>query len=429
MHTTIPARRLQQSLYLALLAILLIGCSGSSSTAGDGGNGGTGGEGASGGAPSFKTCTLEEDGAGPNGALALEVEVVAQGLEVPWGLAFLPNGDILVTERPGRLRLIREGEVLPAPVLEVEVAEVEVFLGFEGGLLGIALHPEFESNRLFYLYFTAAQEDESIVNRIVRYTLSEDGTSAEVDTVILDEIPAGGHHQGGRIRIGPDGLLYAGAGAWEPWHSQDPSILAGKLLRMNLDGSIPADNPDPSSLVFVRGIRNTQGFDWWDDEHLLLMDHGPSGLELDMPNLTGLDELNVAKAGDNLGWAEIWGCTESEGMVAPVLTWETAVPPSSATIYTGSAVPEWTGSLMVTTLGSETFADGQHLLRIAVSADDPYVVETHEVYLRQTYGRLRSAEMGLDGHLYITTSNCEGRGDPDACPEEGDAILRIVGTK
>jgi glucose/arabinose dehydrogenase len=430
MHRSKSATRFLRIFILSCFSALSIACTGEGSTApgGAGGAAGGGGEGGAGGLTQ-KTCTLNEDGPGPDGALDLEVEVVAEGLEVPWALAFLPNGDILVTERPGRLRLIREGEVLPAPVLEVEVAEVEVFLGFEGGLLGIALHPEFEENRLFYLYFTATQPDESVVNRIVRYALSEDGTMAAFDRLIIDGIPAGGHHQGGRILIGPDGLLYAGAGAWEPEQSQDLSNLAGKLLRMNLDGSIPADNPDPSSLVFLSGIRNTQGFDWWDDEHILLIDHGPSGLELDMPNLRGLDEFNVAKAGENLGWASIWGCTEAEGMVSPVMTWAKAVPPSGAVIYTGTAIPEWTGSFMIATLGSTTLSDGQHLHRIELSDDNPYVVETHEVYLREVYGRLRSPTMGLDGHLYLTTSNCEGRGDPAACPPEGDSILRIVGTK
>jgi glucose/arabinose dehydrogenase len=412
---------------LAIFSVVLAACSSSNTTS----TGGAGGEGGSGGStvPSFQECTLNEDGPGPAGPLELDVEVIAQGLEVPWGLGFLPNGDILVTERPGRLRLIRDGEVLPAPVLEVEVAEVEVFLGFEGGLLGIALHPEFESNRLFYLYFTATNEDESVVNRIIRYTLSEDGTSAEVDRVIIDNIPAGGHHQGGRIHIGPDGLLYAGAGAWEPEQSQDLNNLAGKILRMNLDGSIPDDNPYPDSYVFVSGIRNTQGFDWFDDDHLLVIDHGPSGLELDMPDLTGLDEINVAKKGDNLGWASIWGCTEAEGMVTPIMTWSRAVPPAGAAIYTGTAIPEWTGSFMVSTLGSEMFSDGLHLHRVQIAADNPYVVESHEIYLEGVYGRLRNAKMGIDGHLYLTTSNCEGRGDPNACPAEGDAILRIVGTK
>ena len=429
MHVPMKTRPHFRLLVLAAVVVSAAGC-GSSTQGGGGGSGegGSGGDAGSGGAFE-KTCTLVEDDAGPEGALSLEIEVVANGLEVPWGMAFLPNDDVLVTERPGRLRLIRDGEVLPSPVLEVDVAEVDVFLGFEGGLLGIALHPEFGTNRLFYLYFTATNPDESVVNRIVRYTLSEDGTRAEVDRVILDNIEAGGHHQGGRIRIGPDGLLYAGAGAWEPPQSQDPRSLAGKLLRMNLDGSIPADNPDPGSLVFARGIRNTQGFDWFDDEHILLVDHGPSGLELDMPSLRGLDEVNVVQAGDNLGWAEIWGCTEREGMVSPILTWEQAVPPAGAALYTGNAIPEWTGSLMVTTLGTPGLSDGQHLHRIALDPDNPYVIQTHEVYLRQTYGRLRNAIMGPDGHLYITTSNCEQRGTVDACPEDKDAILRIIGAE
>jgi glucose/arabinose dehydrogenase len=412
------------ALSCAILCAGLFGCSSVSS--GGGGSGGSDGPGGTGGTFE-KSCLLETEGPGPEGPLDLDIEVVADGLEVPWDIAFLPSGDMLVTERPGRLRLIRDGEVFPAPVLEVEIAEVDVFLGFEGGLLGIALHPSFETNRLFYLYFTARTEDDRVVNRIVRYALSEDAMSADVDQLIVDDIEAGGHHQGGRIRIGPDGLLYAGAGAWEPPQSQDPNSLAGKLLRMNLDGSIPADNPDPSSLVFVRGIRNTQGFDWFDDDHILLIDHGPSGLELDMPSLRGLDEINVVRAGENLGWAEVWGCTEREGMVSPILTWETAVPPAGAAIYRGTAIPEWNGSFMVTTLGTSGLSDGQHLHRIALDPENPYAIQTHEVYLREAYGRLRTTVMGPDGHLYITTSNCEERGTVDDCPADGDAILRIVG--
>jgi glucose/arabinose dehydrogenase len=273
------------------------------------------------------------------------------------------------------------------------------------------------------MYFTATKEDDSIVNRIVQYELAEDATTATLDRVIVDDIPAGGHHQGGRMRIGPDGLLYVGVGAFDPALGQDPDSLAGKLLRMNLDGSIPADNPN-AGLIFVSGIRNTQGYDWFDDDHLLIMDHGPTGLELGMSDLRGLDEFNVARAGDNLGWASIWGCAQGDGLVDPVMVWETAMPPGGATLYTGTAIPAWTGSFMVGSLGFAS-SDGQHLHRIQVNPDNPYLVERHEVYLRGTYGRLRTVAMGADGHLYLTTSNCDGRG---TCPPEGDLVLRVVGT-
>jgi glucose/arabinose dehydrogenase len=257
--------------------------------------------------------------------------------------------------------------------------------------------------------------------------LAEDDASATLAQVILDDIPAGGHHQGGRMRIGPDGLLYVGVGAFEPSVAQDPNSLAGKLLRMNLDGSIPADNPDAESLVFISGIRNTQGYDWFDEGNLLIMDHGPTGLELDMPDLQGLDEFNVAQAGDNLGWVSIWGCAQGEGLVEPVMVWDTAVPPAGATVYTGTAIPEWTGSFMVASLGGSAplLGDGRHLHRIELNPDNPYIVEQHEVYLQSTYERLRTVAMGNDGHLYLTTSNCDGRG---TCPPEGDLVLRIVGT-
>ncbi len=412
--------RYQWAGFFVISGALIFGCSDTvpSRTGGTGGVGGMEG-------PKREACVLLEDGPGPAGDLMLDVEVVAESLEVPWGLTFLPNGDILVTERPGRLRLIRAGEVLPAPVLEIEVADIDALFGFEGGLLGVLLHPQFDSNRLFYLYFTATKEDESVVNRIVQYELAEDGENATLDRIILDDIPAGGHHQGGRMRIGPDGLLYAGVGAFEPALAQDPDSQAGKLLRMNLDGSIPADNPNPGHRIFISGIRNSQGYDWFDDDHLLVMDHGPTGLELDMPNLRGLDEFNVAQAGDNLGWASVWGCDEGEGLVEPVVAWAQSVPPGGATVYTGAAIPEWTGSFMVAALGLPNVSDGQHLHRIELDANNPYIVERHEVYLQGVFGRLRTVAMGNDGHLYLTTSNCDGRG---TCPPEGDLVLRVIGT-
>lgn len=373
-------------------------------------------------------CTLIEDGPGPDGPLTLRVEEVARGLEVPWGLGFLPNGDLLVTERPGRLRLIRDGQLLDDPLVTVEVADVDVQFGFEGGLLGVLIHPDFAQNRQFYLYFTATKADDTVVNRVLAYTLSEDGLAAALDHVVLDDVPAGGHHQGGRMQISPDGKLFVGVGAYEPALAQDPASVAGKLLRLNLDGSIPDDNPTPGSAVFASGIRNTQGYDWFDDDTLLVMDHGPSGIELGQPDLRGHDEFNIVRAGDNLGWPRVYGCDEAEGLTAPRLVWKTAVPPAGAAIYTGSAIPEWRGSFMMASLGVSVVGPthGHHLHRIALDPADPAQVTAREVYLRGTYGRLRTVAMGLDGHLYVTTSNCDGRG---SCPPEGDRILRIVGTE
>ncbi len=382
--------------------------------------------------PAPASCQLVPGEPGQAGVTPLHVDVMAEGLEVPWGLAILPNGDMLVTERPGRVRLIQEGAVVPDPVLEFGVSILpplfgNVLAGSEGGLLGILLHPEFDKNRLFYIFYNIDNADGVSVGRIERYALSEDGRSATLDRLIMDELPAGLHHQGGRMRIGPDRMLYVGIGAYDPPEAQNPGTPAGKLLRMDLDGGIPADNPDPDSYIFVSGIRNTQGYDWFDDRHIVMVDHGPSGFELNMPDLAGYDELNVATAGDNLGWPVIWGCATQEGMVSPVLMWEGSVPPTGATFYRGDLIPEWTDSFLFTTVGlNERFTGrpmyGRHLHRVALDEDDPYAIVSHEVYLQNAYGRLRTIVEDADGYLYVMTSNCDNRGE---CPPEGDVILRI----
>jgi glucose/arabinose dehydrogenase len=352
-------------------------------------------------------CILIEDGWGADGTVPFTEDVIAEGLEVPWGIAFLPGGDALVTERPGRVRLLRGGVLQTQPVANVPVAD-----SAEGGLLGIAAHPSFASNRQFYLYVTTETGGRA-QNRVERWTLSEDHASATFERVIFGGIPSAAFHDGGRLRFGPDGMLYVGTGdAREPGHAQDPSSPSGKLLRLTPDGQVPADNPFPGSPAFLLGIRNTQGWDWKDPETLYLTDHGPSG-EL---NRRGHDEVNVAHAGDNLGWPDIYSCETREGMVTPSLTFTDAMPPGGAAIYTGDAISEWKGSLLIGTLGST------HLHRVVFDAQQPRRIAKHEVYLRGTHGRLRDVLMGPDGHLYVTTSNCDGRG---ACGPRKDLILRL----
>ena len=318
---------------------------------------------------------------------------------------------MLVTERPGRLRLVQNGQLRPEPV-----ATIPTRAGGEGGLLGLALHPGFAQNRFIYLYYTT-EKDGSAVNRVERWRLSEDWRSASADQVIVDNIPAAAFHNGGRLRFGPDGMLYIGTGdARNPQQAQQLESLAGKLLRVTPDGQIPEDNPFPGSSVFLTGIRNTQGFGWPNGSTLWLADHGPSG-EL---GRTGHDEVNVAHAGDNLGWPTIYGCQTQEGMVTPSLTWNEAVPPGGAAVYDGTAIPEWKGSFILGTLGS------RHLHRVAFGEGSPQV-QRHGVYLQgappEGLGRLRTVKVGPDGELYVMTSNCDGRGN---CPPEKDKILRIT---
>ena len=351
-------------------------------------------------------CVLSDDGFGPVGTVDVRAEEVVSGLRVPWGLAFLPNGDLLVTERAGRLRLVQGGALVEQPVATLETAD-----SAEGGLLGLALHPDFADNRLFYLYVTAADG-----NRVERWTLSDDGTSAERERIVFDGIAASKYHNGGRLRFGPDGMLYVGTGdARDPERSRDAATPNGALLRLTPDGDIPADNPTPGSPVFVSGIRNTQGWDWPDPSDastLWITDHGPSG----DTGRRGHDEVNVARAGDDLGWPTVYGCEEQAGLVTPVLTWENAAPPGGAAVYTGTAIPEWQGSLLVGTLGS------RHLHRVQIENGR---VTAHEGYFSgdDGFGRLREVMMGPDSALYVTTSNCDGRG---SCPDTGDQILRIT---
>ncbi|GCL35104.1 hypothetical protein SR1949_01960 [Sphaerospermopsis reniformis] len=355
-----------------------------------------------------QACTLVENGFGSQGQVKLRVEEVVTGLEVPWGIAFLPNQDMLVTERPGRVRLVRNGQLIPQPVATINVTE-----SGEDGLLGIATHPNFAENRFFYIYYTA-DKNGSQVNRVERWRLSQNGLTASPDKVIVDNIPVAQFHNGGRIRFGPDGMLYIGTGdAREPQISQDVNSLAGKILRVTPDGQVPPDNPYANNPVYITGIPNTQGFDWLDKSTLWVTDHGPSG---DLGR-RGHDELSLAKAGDNLGWPTIYRCESKKGMVTPSIVWREALPPGGAVIYTGNSLPEWKGSLIIATLRS------QHLQRVVFNPQSPQKIERHEVYLQGQYGRLREAIMGTDGELYVTTSNCDGRGN---CPPQRDKILRIT---
>jgi len=353
------------------------------------------------------SCSLVNNGFGPQGQVKVRVEEVVTGLEVPWGIAFLPNGDMLVTERPGRVRLVQNGKLRAQPVATINVSGPG-----EGGLLGIAVHPDFARNRQFYVYYTT-DRNGSPINQVERWQLSQDGLSASHDRIILDDIPVAVYHNGGRIRFGPDGMLYIGTGdAGNPSSSQDVKSLAGKILRVTPDGQVPPDNPFPGNHAYITGIRNTQGFDWINPSTLWVTDHGPSG-EL---GRSGHDKASIARAGDNLGWPTIYRCESQPGLVTPSIVWRQALPPGGTTIYTGNAIPEWKGSLIIASLRSE------HLQRVIFNPQSQQV-QRHEVYLQGQQGRLREAIMGPDGELYVATSNCDGRG---SCPSEQDKILRIT---
>lgn len=334
--------------------------------------------------------------------LGIRVETFADGLRVPWSMDWLPDGTAIFTERSGDLRMIRDGVLVPEPLLSLDVG------GAEGGLLGVAVDPDFEDNDHIYVYYTYAS-GFSIFNKIARYQYA-DGQLAGEQT-ILDKIPGSAIHDGGRIQFGPDDMLYASTGdAANPGLSQDRGSTAGKILRIAGDGSIPADNPWENSPVYSLGHRNPQGMDWDREGRLVATEHGPSGWQG-----TGHDEINIIVPGGNYGWPDVVGSgDERDGFVAPILhTGGSTWAPSGAEFYDESMIPEWDGKYFVATLY------GRSLQMIEI---DPEGATSTSLFTNQ-FGRLRDVQTGPDGLLYVLTSNRDGRGQPS--PGD-DRILRIV---
>jgi quinoprotein glucose dehydrogenase len=222
----------------------------------------------------------------------LEVESWITGLVAPWSLRFLDEGRAIVTERPGRIRLIRDGRLMEEPYLELDVAAVG-----EGGLMGLAVHPEFPDEPYIYAMYTY-RAGGRLFNRVQRFR--DRGTTARPAAIIIDEIPGSRFHDGGRLGFGPDGMLYATAGEnFRAQRAQDLDVLSGSILRVAPDGSIPPDNPFPGSPIWSYGHRNPQGIAWHAESGALFSsEHGPSG-EF---GIRGHDIVNVIRRGENYGW-------------------------------------------------------------------------------------------------------------------------------
>ncbi len=332
-----------------------------------------------------------------------EIHVIAENLEVPWAMDISPDGRIFFTERGGQVRVIEDGVVRAEPIKELDVGFVE------GGLLGIALDPDFEENHYAYVYYTYT-DLVFTYNKVVRFTASDD--SITDDFTLMDRIPGGPIHDGGRIKFADDGTLYITTGdAGNVNLSQDASSLGGKILRINPDGGIPEDNPFEGSAVYSLGHRNPQGLDWDPDTGMLVIsEHGPSG-ERGFAH----DEINIIKKGANYGWPEIVGGEERDGMEAPILhSGSTTWAPSGAAFYDSDRIPEFAGRFLVATLA------GKQLLAIDLDADAG-IADARE-YLVGDYGRLRDVAVDDDGNVYILTSNRDGRGSP--APND-DRILKI----
>ena len=317
-----------------------------------------------------------------------QAEVMAEGLEVPWDIEFLPDGDILVTERPGNLLRMEKESGNYTESYKVEGVEH----AGEGGLLGVTKHPNFTENKYIYLYMTT-RDGEKLRNRVERYRLNEDQLS-EPETVISG-LPGAIYHDGGRIDFGPDGKLYITAGdATKPQWAQEREKLAGKILRINPDGTVPRDNPFDNE-IYSYGHRNPQGLTWVKST-LWATEHG------DWQN----DELNRIQKGGNYGWPEIEADQNMEDMIRPEIYAEDTTWAPAGTVFTN---------------GSIYFAGlkGKTLYEAKIQNNSVTGLEKH---LQKKYGRLRAVEKGPEGHLYVSTSNTDGRGIPVG---EEDKILRI----
>jgi glucose/arabinose dehydrogenase len=338
----------------------------------------------------------------PTAEFAPKVEVVAINLDVPWALAFAPDGRLFFTERSGQVRVIAGGQLQPQPVAQVPAVEAG-----EAGLMGLALDPEFQENGYLYIMYSYRDESGNIKNRVSR--LTESGGRAGSEFILLDNMPGATIHDGGRIKFGPDGKLFVTLG--DAANTASPQTLntpAGKIMRINSDGSVPNDNPFPGSPVYTLGHRNPQGLAWHPTTgQLFSTEHGP----------VGNDEVNIIRAGSNYGWPTIVGTAGGQQFADPILLFSPSVAPSGATFYSGSQLSPWRGNLFFATLR------GVHLHRVVFGGSNlDQVVEQHRMFEGQ-YGRLREVIEGPDGFLYFTTNNRDGRGSPRA---DDDRILRVV---
>ncbi|MGL5060431.1 MAG: PQQ-dependent sugar dehydrogenase [Microcoleus sp.] len=338
------------------------------------------------------------------------VDVFATGLDVPWDIEPAPGGRIFVTERPGRLRVIRNGKLDPKPYATLP----EVVAKNQGGLMDMVLHPQYDRNKLVYLSYTV-ETGSKMHTRISRFR--DTGSGLTDKKIIFNADPVDStKHFGGRMGFGPDGKLYFTLGERGKWDkAQDLGNINGKTLRINDDGTVPKDNPfvnrsGAKPQIFSYGNRNAQSLDFQPGTGLIFSaEHGPSGN--DRPG--GGDEINIIEAGKNYGWPVIHHDMTKAGMVSPIIQFTPATAAGGATFYSGNLFPSWKGNFFVANLRS------QSLQRIVLNGRKVAGIET---LLQNQYGRLRTVAEDKNGYLYVSTSNGDGYGSGQ--PGQ-DKILRL----
>ncbi len=337
--------------------------------------------------------------------VSLTLTPIADELEFPWGLAVLPDGSMLVTEREGRLRAIRGGQLVEAPISGGPEAYVEA----QGGYLGVALDPEFETNRVIYLSYSSGDKEANQTTVIRAEIDSALSALSNVQEIFRSTEKGGGYHFGGQLEFMSDGTLLIALGDGFQWmdDAQNTDNYHGKIARINTDGSIPEDNPfvdGAAPAVYSYGHRNVQGLEFnpatgtiWAHEH------GPKGG----------DELNLIEPGKNYGWPKItYGVnyngsiitteTEAEGMEQPKVKWVPSIAPSGMTLYTGDKYPGWQGDLFI---GGMNGPEGLKLVRIDLEGDE--VVGKEDLLTKEALP-IRAVVQGADGFLYVATHEPTG---------------------
>lgn len=321
------------------------------------------------------------------------VQVLAKNLDKPRAIAISDNR-IFVTEKNGLIRVIQDNNLLDEPLATLRPASV-----FDGGLLGITLHPDFSNNHFIYVFLTY-EENGSLWNKILRITESENKLTDAA--TIFDKIPGSVFSNGGFLKFGPDGKLYVGTGVVsDSSHlSQSLDSLSGKILRLNDDGTIPTDNPFPNSPVYSLGHRNPQGMTWDNLGNMYLAELGPEKN----------DEINLIKSGKNYGWPE-QQCSGHEEFENAVMCYDPSIEPGGIVFYSGHTInlemPFVMTSLRATNLYQIDFDKGLHSQKTILSG----------------LGRIRDVVEGSDGSLYVITSNTDGKGFPN---NMDDKLLRIL---
>lgn len=321
------------------------------------------------------------------------VLILAENLDSPRSIAISENR-IFVTEKNGLVRVIQDNKLLEEPLATLRPVDV-----FDGGLLGLTLHPDFSENQFLYVYFTY-EENEQLWNKILQ--IKESNNKLVDAKTIFDKIPGSAFTNGGFLKFGPDKKLYVGTGSISDSSHlpQDLDSLSGKILRLNDDGTIPEDNPFSNSPVFTLGHRNPQGMTWDDMGNMYLAELGPEKN----------DEINLLKAGKNYGWPE-QQCSGDEKFENAIMCYDPSIEPGGIHFYSGVKInleePFVMASLRSTNLYQLDFKEGLESQKTVLSG----------------VGRIRDVAEGPDGSLYVITSNTDGKGFPD---NMDDKLLRIM---